>query len=435
MGFSPGFAYLEGLPEPAAGACRAADRPRPAVPAGSVALANGHAAVYPTASPGGWQLVGRTGLAALLVDAPALRRAGAGRPRPLHRGRRGRRASSRAPVRLPPLVAAGRRPRSCSRSWRRACAPSLQDGGRRGVAARRRPGGRSGRPGLVRAGQPARRERAGRRRARDHRRADPAAVPRAVPRGRGRRRRPRSASTARRRPPARCCHSPRARCSRSARSARRLPHLPGGGGRVPRPERLSGARASDELSGLGAGPLAARARSCMPGPWAPPLGDHLAAGAATELGTATPVELRVVPGPHAERFAPDALDAAGRRGLRASSATATGSGIRLRADDGAAPRCGVPAPGRARLAGRRHRGGAGAARRRPGGPLPDHATLGGYPVLAVVASADHGLLGQCAPGTRVRLVPVDLGEADGPRRRRRRALAGAVLGRYPLAAG
>ena len=43
--------------------------------------------------------------------------------------------------------------------------------------------------------------------------------------------------------------------------------------------------------------------------------------------------------------------------------------------------------------------------------MPDHATLGGYPVLAVVASADHGRLGQCAPGTRVRLVPVDL--ADG----------------------
>ncbi len=59
MGFSPGFAYLEGLPAALARVPRR-ERPRPAVPAGSVALANGHAAVYPTASPGGWHLVGRT---------------------------------------------------------------------------------------------------------------------------------------------------------------------------------------------------------------------------------------------------------------------------------------------------------------------------------------------------------------------------------------
>ena len=65
--------------------------------------------------------------------------------------------------------------------------------------------------------------------------------------------------------------------------------------------------------------------------------------------------------------------------------------------------------------------------------LPDHATLGGYPVLAVVASVDHGLLGQCAPGTRVRLVPVAQSEADDARRTRRRELARAVAGTYPLA--
>ena len=69
MGFSPGFAYLDGLP----GALRAVPRratPRPAVPAGSVALANGHAAVYPTASPGGWQLVGRTAFSFFNPTAP-----------------------------------------------------------------------------------------------------------------------------------------------------------------------------------------------------------------------------------------------------------------------------------------------------------------------------------------------------------------------------
>ena len=59
VGFSPGFAYLAGLPAPLRRVPRRS-RPRPTVPAGSVALAGGHAAVYPSASPGGWQLVGHT---------------------------------------------------------------------------------------------------------------------------------------------------------------------------------------------------------------------------------------------------------------------------------------------------------------------------------------------------------------------------------------
>ena len=48
--------------------------PRPRVPAGSVAIAGELAAVYPTASPGGWQLLGRTDLTLFDVDRdpPAL---------------------------------------------------------------------------------------------------------------------------------------------------------------------------------------------------------------------------------------------------------------------------------------------------------------------------------------------------------------------------
>jgi allophanate hydrolase subunit 2 len=65
--------------------------------------------------------------------------------------------------------------------------------------------------------------------------------------------------------------------------------------------------------------------------------------------------------------------------------------------------------------------------------MVDHATLGGYPVIAVVVAADHGRLGQCAPGTRVRLVPIGLDEADEARRSARRELARAVAGPYPLA--
>lgn len=57
-GFAPGFAYCAGLPDGLTVARRA--EPRTAVPAGSVALAGEYTGVYPTASPGGWQLIGRT---------------------------------------------------------------------------------------------------------------------------------------------------------------------------------------------------------------------------------------------------------------------------------------------------------------------------------------------------------------------------------------
>lgn len=57
-GFAPGFAYLVGLPP----RCRVARRPspRPRVPAGAVGVAGEFTAVYPSASPGGWRLIGRT---------------------------------------------------------------------------------------------------------------------------------------------------------------------------------------------------------------------------------------------------------------------------------------------------------------------------------------------------------------------------------------
>jgi KipI family sensor histidine kinase inhibitor len=58
LGFTPGFAYLGGLPE-ALHVPRLA-RPRKHVPAGTVAIAGSQAGVYPVDSPGGWQLIGRT---------------------------------------------------------------------------------------------------------------------------------------------------------------------------------------------------------------------------------------------------------------------------------------------------------------------------------------------------------------------------------------
>ncbi|HEX5595525.1 MAG TPA: carboxyltransferase domain-containing protein [Micromonosporaceae bacterium] len=70
-GFAPGFAYLTGLPGPPV---PRRPTPRPQVPAGSVALAGPYAGIYPTASPGGWQLVGRTDVTLFDVhrDPPAL---------------------------------------------------------------------------------------------------------------------------------------------------------------------------------------------------------------------------------------------------------------------------------------------------------------------------------------------------------------------------
>lgn len=58
LGFAPGFPYLHGLPTELALPRR--DTPRTQVPAGSVAIANGQAGIYPLATPGGWHLLGRT---------------------------------------------------------------------------------------------------------------------------------------------------------------------------------------------------------------------------------------------------------------------------------------------------------------------------------------------------------------------------------------
>ncbi|MFG3212088.1 5-oxoprolinase subunit B family protein [Streptomyces tendae] len=55
-GFAPGFGYLTGLPPHLHVPRRSTPRTR--VPAGAVALAGPYSAVYPRATPGGWQLIG-----------------------------------------------------------------------------------------------------------------------------------------------------------------------------------------------------------------------------------------------------------------------------------------------------------------------------------------------------------------------------------------
>jgi KipI family sensor histidine kinase inhibitor len=426
VGFSPGFAYLDGLP-PAFAAVPRRDRPRPAVPAGSVALANGHAAVYPMASPGGWQLVGRTALPLFFLDEPPyavlapgdhvqFTVAGAGET-----------------VEPPGAVRRAWAPPTRARPVFEVLAPGLravvQDGGRRGVAA----------SGVPAAGA-----------------ADP--VSRALANGlagnapraavlevTGGGTQLRALGT---------CHAAVAGAAPTVSvdgtdvsPAGRLLPLEAGqvleigplargcrtyvavaGGFVG-PE-LFGSQSSDELSGLGPGPLGPGA-ILYAGEWAPPLGDHLVDGAATELPAAGPVELRVVPGPHAERFDSGALERVAATSFRAGN-DSNRVGLRLRAEQ-------VVEWGTASGELDSQPMATGAVQMPPGGePIvlgPDHATLGGYPVLAVVIAADHGLLGQCGPGTAIRLVPVGFEVAEAAFGAQRRMLAGAVEGHYPLAAG
>lgn len=65
LGFQPGFPYLSGLPA----ALQAPRRttPRVGIEAGSIAIGGRYTGIYPTAGPGGWQIIGRT--ASSLFDA------------------------------------------------------------------------------------------------------------------------------------------------------------------------------------------------------------------------------------------------------------------------------------------------------------------------------------------------------------------------------
>lgn len=76
LGFTPGFPYLGGLPEAIATPRQAV--PRTIIPAGSVGIAGEQTGIYPIASPGGWQLIGRTPLQLYnpAVTPPVLLQAG-----------------------------------------------------------------------------------------------------------------------------------------------------------------------------------------------------------------------------------------------------------------------------------------------------------------------------------------------------------------------
>ena len=430
VGFSPGFAYLGGLPAQLERVPRRA-RPRPVVPAGSVAIANGHAAVYPTASPGGWNLVGRTGFPlfsperrpfAVLAPGDRVRFTVAGAGEQVEP----------APVTAPPWSVPPE-----ARPVFEVVAPGLravvQDGGRHAVAPVGVPGAGPADPVSFALAN---------RLAGNARDAGTLELT-----GGGTRLRclgPCHVAAVGAAPDVRVDGTP-------APPGQLLPLVAGQVLEVGRqrsgwrtylsvaggflgPEWF-GSSASDELTRLGAGPLVKGAQ-LHAGPWAPPLGDHIRAGRATELVPDAPVHLRVVPGPHPEQFGPDALARLADAAFEVAPVS-NRVGLRLWADQGGADRRGWHAVGASELDSQGVV--AGAVQVPPDGDpvvlLPDHATLGGYPVLAVVVSADHGLLGQCAPGTTVRFVPTEPAAADEARRAARREMKSAVVGPYPLAVG
>jgi len=76
IGFMPGFPFLAGLPQELR--VPRLESPRTKVPAGSVAIANAQAGVYPLESPGGWNVLGRTPIQLFWVNEspPTLLRPG-----------------------------------------------------------------------------------------------------------------------------------------------------------------------------------------------------------------------------------------------------------------------------------------------------------------------------------------------------------------------
>lgn len=158
-------------------------------------------------------------------------------------------------------------------------------------------------------------------------------------------------------------------------------------------EPVLGSRSTDSLSGLGPPPL--RAGQCLPvGPSAD-LAPITVDTAPPPPHTERPV-LRVLPGPRDDWFAPGALGTLCGEPYRVSQ-DSNRVGVRLRG----------PALPRAREGELLSEGMvAGAIQVPPDGRpivfLADHPPTGGYPVIAVVATADLPVLAQLRPGDEVR---------------------------------
>jgi KipI family sensor histidine kinase inhibitor len=408
LGFSPGFGYLTGLDPVLAAVPRLAE-PRVRVPAGSVAIAGGLAGVYPTASPGGWRVLGRT--SAVLWDAerdppsllaPGMRvrfravtesqDAGPGAARDV--------AGPGAAGEVAGPGAAG----PAVEVIRPGPLATVQDLGRPGYAhlgvplsgaadqaslrlANRLVGNPDGAAGLeLTLGRAVLRFTDATRVA-----VTGATAPVTVTRRNGTDVTAWADLTADPGPALNVPAGGIVRIGAPATGLRSYVAVRGGIDAAP----VLGSRSADVRSGLG--PARLRAGDLLPvgTPGPPPAGPPAPAPRALP-GQGQPAELRVVPGPRDDWFAPGALDllcgdtyvvtpASDRTGLRLDGP------VLPRAHGGELPSEGmvtgslqVPAGGRPILL------------------LADHGSTGGYPVIAVVASVDIGLAAQLRPGSKVR---------------------------------
>jgi KipI family sensor histidine kinase inhibitor len=423
VGFSPGFAYLHGLPPELAGVPRK-DRPRPVVPAGSLAIAGGFAAVYPQATPGGWHLVGRTGAVLFDPERPPYAVLGPGtrvRLVPTH-------GDPRPPARRPrPALRALDGPSFLVE--RAGSGTVVEDAGRRGVAVLGVPGagamdtlslglanrlvGNDGTAAALEVTAFGPRLRA-------------MAPLHVAVLGAPWRRAVRVLLDGHPAPEGEVLSMAVGSVLEVAdeRGGRALVTVSGG---IDVPSVL-GSRSYDTLCGLGAGPLRQ--------------GDVLAVGVPGRprgwlrcpSDDDDGAVLRVLPGPECPVSGDGGLDAlrALLGGTWTVSPDSNRVGIRLRPQDPGVvvPDLGeVPSRGMVR----------GAVQCPPGGELvvlgPDHATVGGYPVPAVVIAADLHRLAHLVPGKTVRLAPVDAVEAQRALARLDAMSADAVGGWFPTLAG
>jgi KipI family sensor histidine kinase inhibitor len=428
LGFAPGFPYLVGLtPELAAVPRRTT--PRVSVPAGSVALAGGFATVYPGTTPGGWHLLGRTPVRLFDPDRPpyALLRPGdtvrfTPVPPDADRHRSGQAAPESPPARSPLAARTDR--------YVEILDPGLlslvEDGGRRQVAAL----------GIPRAGP-----------------ADPDSM--------------RLANRLVGNPDGTAvievtAVGPTIRFAGRAHAALVAPSpdgqevlvdghpvaagavVPVEGGQVLTVGRVQGglraylsvsggfespvvvgSRSTDLLSGLGPGPLMTGDRLDLGVPTRPH--GHLVS-APVPGAPDGPVPVRVVEGPHR-------LPAVGRRLLTSVPWTVGGASNRIGVRLTGPRRSSAPVESRIPSTGTV----TGAIQLPPDGNpiilLPDHATVGGYPVIACVIGADLHLVGQLRPADTVVFVTVDRRRAREEWAHRERMLAGLVAGWFPTEAG
>ena len=417
VGFAPGFPYLTGLPPELAGLARRAT-PRTSVPAGSVAVAAGFASVYPRATPGGWHLLGRTAASLFDPDVPPYSRVAPGDRVRFEVDHDGLPQPAADDDDERPLLDADG---PCLVVVEPGLATTVQDAGRIGCArlgvptagaadprslalANRLVGNPAGAAGLECTASGPVVQMVG-----DGLLAVVGSGPGAV-----------DVTVAGHPMPdgvvLPVTDGQVVRIGPVGRGLRAYLAVSGG---LATPV-LFGSRSSDTLAGLGPGAVRA--------------GDRLARGAPTRAHARLdweepvedgPTELRVVAGPHG--WPVDGLCATTWR----VGSEVDRIGMRLDATDGS-----VMGPGRPRASTPMV---TGAVQIPPDGRpivlLPDHATVGGYPVVACVIAADVARLGQLAPGAEIAFTAVDLATAQAAYARARRADAFRVSGWFPTTAG